>query len=139
VKRISLDLDSNFSKFEISYRSNKMIPNYTVGITLHDKKGEVNINKLMGWFRHWEPIDSIFVGEGIVLSPKLIDTAFVYDSKTADQSNLLILTNPGNKITYYAGFAWTGSKQIRDVMDWDEMLNKQAKIIANPLEVKVIK
>jgi hypothetical protein len=116
-----------------------MIPNYTVGITLHDKKGEVNINKLMGWFRHWEPIDSIFVGEGIVLSPKLIDTAFVYDSKTADQSNLLILTNPGNKITYYAGFAWTGSKQIRDVMDWDEMLNKQAKIIANPLEVKVIK
>lgn len=139
VKRISLDLDSNFSKFEISYRSNKRIPNYTVGITLHDKKGEVNINKPKGWFRHWEPIDSAFVGEGIVLSPKLIDTAFVHDSKTADQSNLLILTNPKDKITYYAGFAWTGSKQIRDVMDWDEMLDKQAKIIANPLEVKVIK
>lgn len=139
VKRISLDLDSNFSKFEISYRSNKRIPNYTVGITLHDKKGEVNINKPKGWFRHWEPIDSVFVGEGIVLSPKLIDTAFVHDSKTADQSNLLILTNPEDKIIYYAGFAWTGSKQIRDVMDWDEMLDKQAKIIANPLEIKVIK
>lgn len=139
TKRISLDLNSNFSKFEVSYQADKEIPNYTVGITLHDKKGEVNINKPKGWFRHWEPIDSAFVGEGIVLSPKLIDTAFVHDSKTADQSNLLILTNPDNKITYYAGFAWTGSKQIRDVMDWDEMLNKQAKIIANPLEVKVIK
>ncbi|GEL11112.1 protein of unknown function [Flavobacterium glycines] len=139
TKRISLDLNSNFSKFEVSYQADKEIPNYTVGITLHDKKGEVNINKPKGWFRHWEPIDSAFVGEGIVLSPKLIDTAFVHDSKTADQSNLLILTNPEDKITYYAGFAWTGSKQIRDVMDWDEMLDKQAKIIANPLEVKVIK
>ncbi|WP_026713216.1 DUF4861 family protein [Flavobacterium daejeonense] len=137
VKRISLDLDSNFSKFEITYQSDKKIPNYTVGITLHDKKGEVNINRQKGWFRHWEPMDSTFVGEGIVLSPQLIDTAFVHDSNATDQSNLLILTHPDNKITYYAGFAWTGSKQIRDVMDWDEMLNKQAKIIANPLQLIV--
>lgn len=139
VKRISLDLDSNFSKFEVSYHTDKKIPNYTVGITLHDKKGEVNINKQKGWFRHWEPIDSAFVGEGIVLSPKLIDTAFIHNSNTTDQSNLLILTNPDNKITYYAGFAWTGSKQIKDVMDWDEMLDKQAKIITSPLEIKIEK
>lgn len=137
TKRISLDLHSNFSKFEITYKSDKKIPNYTVGITLHDKKGEVNINKQKGWFRHWEPMDSTFVGEGIVLSPQLIDTAFVHDSNATDQSNLLILTHPDNKITYYAGFAWTGSKQIRDVMDWDEMLNKHAKIIANPLQLIV--
>lgn len=137
TKRISLDLDSNFSKFEISYHSDKRIPNYTVGITLHEKKGEVNINKLKGWYRHWEAIDNTFIGEGIVLNPAIVDTAFVNDSKTADQSNLLIVTNPEKKITYYAGFAWTGSKQIKDVMDWDEMLNKQAKIIANPLEINI--
>lgn len=135
TKRISLDLDSNFSKFEISFKSDKKIPNYTIGITLHEKKGEVNINKASGWFRHWEAIDSTFVGEGIVLNPSIVDTAFANDSKTPDQSNLLIVTNPEAKLTYYAGFAWTGSKQVSDVTQWDEMLDKQAKIITNPLQL----
>lgn len=135
TKRISLDLNSNFSKFEISLQSDKKIPNYTLGITLHDKKGEVNINKVSGWFRHWEPIDSSFVGEGIVVKPEVISTAFANDSKTPDQSNLLIVTNPETKLTYYAGFAWTGSGQVSDVTQWDEMLGKQAKIITNPLQV----
>ncbi len=137
TKRISLDLDSNFSKFEVSFRSDKKIPNYTLGITLHEKKGEININKTKGWFRHWEAIDNAFVGEGIVINPSIIDTAFANDSKTPDQSNLLIVTNPEVKLTYYAGFAWTGSKQISDVTQWDEMLDKQAKIIANPLQLKM--
>lgn len=135
TKRISLDLHSNFSKFEISFSSDKKIPNYTLGITLHEKKGEVNINKVKGWFRHWEVIDSFFVGEGIVLDPTLVETAFANDSKTPDQSNLLIVTNPEKKLTYYAGFAWTGSGQVSDVTQWDEMLGKQAKIIVNPLNV----
>ncbi|MFA9193363.1 DUF4861 family protein [Flavobacterium sp. FBOR7N2.3] len=135
TKRISLDLNSNFSKFEINLRSDKKIPNYTLGITLHEKKGEVNINKLNGWFRHWEAIDNFFVGEGIVLAPEWVETAFANDSKTPDQSNLLIVTNPEAKLTYYAGFAWTGSGQVSDVNQWDEMLIKQAKIIANPLRV----
>lgn len=137
TKRISLDLDSNFSKFEINLKSDKKLPNYTVGITLHDKKGEVNINKAKGWFRHWEPIDNYFLGEGIVLAPDLVETAFAYDSKIQDQSNLLIVSKPETKLTYYAGFAWTGSKQVSEVTQWDEMLAKQAKIIANPLRVMV--
>jgi hypothetical protein len=135
TKRISLDLNSNFSKFEVRFSSDKKIPNYTLGITLHEKKGEVNINKVKGWFRHWEAIDSLFVGEGIVVSPAIIDTAFANDSKAPDQSNLLIVTNPEAKLTYYAGFAWTGSGQVSDVTQWDEMLDKQAKIIENPLQI----
>ena len=137
TKRISLDLDSNFSKFEINLKSEKKLPNYTVGITLHEKKGEVNINKNQGWFRHWEPIDNYFLGEGIVLAPELVETAFAYDSKIQDQSNLLIVSKPETKLTYYAGFAWTGSKQVSEVTQWDEMLAKQAKIIANPLRVVI--
>ncbi|KDN56223.1 DUF4861 family protein [Flavobacterium seoulense] len=137
TKRISLDLNSNFSKFEINLRSDKKIPNYTLGITLHDKKGEVNINKANGWFRHWEAIDNSFVGEGIVVNPEVVSSAFANDSKVPDQSNLLIVTNPKAKLTYYAGFSWTGSRQISDVTQWDEMLSKQAKIIANPLTVSV--
>ncbi|WP_289058366.1 DUF4861 family protein [uncultured Flavobacterium sp.] len=137
VKRISLDLDSNFSKFEITYRSEKKIPNYTLGITLHEKKGEVNINKLKGWIRYWEKVDSSYVGEGIVLNPKIIDTAFAYDSKVPDQSNLLVSTKPNARLVYYAGFSWTGSGQITDVTQWDQMLGRQAEIAGNPLKITI--
>lgn len=137
TKRISLDLDSNFSKFEVNYSADKPIPNYTIGITLHDKKGEVNINKMKGWFRHWEPMDNAFIGEGIIVNPELVSHAFANDSKVQDQSNLLIVTKPEMKLTYYAGFAWTGSQQVSEVTQWDELLNKQSEIVQSPLQVVI--
>lgn len=138
IKRISLDLGSNFSKFEISIDANKPLPNYATGISLHENKGEVKINKKEGWFRHGETIDGVFLGEGIVLNPKLVSDAFSNVSKEKDQSNLLVIANPKeNKLTYYAGFAWQKSGQVTNEADWDTLLQKQAKIIANPLKVTI--
>ncbi|MBA0882743.1 DUF4861 family protein [Flavobacterium undicola] len=138
IKRISLDLGSNFSKFEISIDANKPLPNYATGISLHENKGEVKINKKEGWFRHGETIDGVFLGEGIVLNPKLVADAFSNVSKEKDQSNLLVITHPKeNTLIYYAGFVWQKSGQINNVADWDTLLQKQAKIIANPLKVTI--
>jgi hypothetical protein len=137
AKRISLDLGTNFSKFEISLSADKKVPDYAIGITLHENKGEAMINKDIGWFRHWEAIDDSFVGEGIVIDPSVVQTAFARVSKTADQSNILILTNPVGKLTYYAGFAWQKSGQVASKEDWDAMLGKQVQIIKNPLKVIV--
>ncbi|MEN9908580.1 MAG: hypothetical protein RLZZ540_1729 [Bacteroidota bacterium] len=138
TKRISLDLGSNFSKFEISIATNKPIPNYSTGISLHENKGEVKINKKEGWFRHGETIDGVFLGEGIVVNPKLVSDAFSNVSKLKDHSDLLVITHPKeNKLIYYAGFAWQKSGQVSNVADWDTLLQKQAKIIANPLKVTI--
>ncbi len=138
TKRISLDLGSNFSKFENTISSSNPIPNYTIGITLHKENGTVNIDTQKGIFRHWEPIDNSFVGEGIVIDPKVVKSEMDYRSKAVDQSQILIETAPKNNIlTYYAGFAWTGSGQVQSVKDWDVMLEKQAQIIQNPLLVSI--
>lgn len=138
TKRISLDLGSNFSKFENTISSTSKIPNYTLGITLHQEKGKVNIDAKKGIFRHWEPIDDSFVGEGIIIDPKVVKKAFDYRTKAVDQSQILIVTEPKNNISvYYAGFAWTKSNQVSSVEDWDALLEKQAKIIQNPLSVKI--
>src|SRR5690606_13476515 len=69
TKKVTLDLGSNFSKFDISLYATKDIPNYAVGITLHKNEGEHKINTEEGWFRYWETIDSTKVGEGIVMAP----------------------------------------------------------------------
>lgn len=138
TKRISLDLGSNFSRFENKISATTAIPNYTLGITLHDEKGTVAINQKNGIFRHWEPIDQTFVGEGIIIDPTLVKEALDHRSKAADQSQLLVVTQPkDNTIVYYVGFAWTASRQVQSVQDWDNMLAKQVQIVNNPLLVKI--
>ncbi|HEX8017139.1 MAG TPA: DUF4861 family protein [Flavobacterium sp.] len=138
VKRISLDLGSNFSRFESKISSHTKIPNYTIGITLHDQKGKAALDDKNGIFRHWEPIDDSYVGEGIILDPKTVKKAFDHRSKALDQSQILIVTAPKNNIAvYYAGFAWTKSGQVQSVEDWDALLKKQAAMIQNPLIIKI--
>ncbi|MCM4157055.1 DUF4861 family protein [Gramella sp. AN32] len=135
TKRITLDLGSNFSKFESDLSSAQKVPNYTIGITLHEKEGEVKINEKNGWFLHWEPIKGSRVGEGILITPKVVDSAFSHKSEIRDRSHLLIVTEPTEKLIYYAGFAWEKSGQISNLKDWEEMLDHQSQIINKPLEV----
>lgn len=138
TKRVSLDLGSNFSKFENTIISAEKIPNYTLGITLHQEKGIVSIDFKNGIFRQWEPIDNSFVGEGILIAPNLIKTAINHHSKSVDQSQILVVTKPENNIlVYYVGFAWTGSGQVQSVQDWDAMLQRQSQLIQNPLTVTI--
>lgn len=137
TKRISLDIGSNFSKFEVSLHSSGQVPNYTIGITRHNKKGQITLDAAKGTFSHWEEIDSSFVGEGIVIHPLVIKDAFSYESKVPDQSQILIVTDPvQSKIIYYAGFAWTRSGQISNKEDWNALLKLQAERVQNPLLVK---
>lgn len=137
TKRISLDLGSNFSKFESNFSSEKEVPNYVIGITLHENEGEIGMKGDQGWFLHWEIIDDSHVGEGIVVDPSSIDSSFARESKVRDQSNLLIKVGPTDKLIYYAGFAWEKSGQINSKEDWEYMLIKQAKILEQPLKVIV--
>ena len=137
TKRISLAVGSNFSKFEISLEAEDGIPNYATGITLHNNQGEYEINEEEGWIMHWESIDDAKVGEGIVIEPTAIDSAFAFISKVPDQSNLLITTEPKSEFTYYAGFAWEKSGNVSSKEDWIEILKKQAKIIKSPLKLSL--
>ena len=138
TKRISLDLGSNFSRFEISLAPESPVPNYTIGITLHDGKGDIILNDKEGYYGHWEAIDSSYVGEGIIIDAKKVQRAFDFRTSTPDQSQLLILTEPKQKkLIYYAGFAWTKSGQINNKKEWENHLHDFSKMINNPLKVTI--
>ncbi|RYF22429.1 MAG: DUF4861 domain-containing protein [Flavobacteriales bacterium] len=137
TKRISLDLGSNFSKFEVFYTSSEKLPNYTMGITLHDKKGQVNVLKDQGLFIHHETMDNTYLGEAIIVNPKIVKQAFANKSKVRDQSNLLVLTKPKKSTVFYAGFAWAKSGQVKDSNDWESFVKKQKKIIDSPLQIVI--
>ncbi len=139
TKRISLDLGSNFSKFEISLSPEKEVPNYTIGITLHEKEGNAVIKKDQGIFSHWEAIDTSYVGEGVIIDPTLVTDAMDYRTESPDQSQMLIVTKGTQPVLkYYTGFAWTRSKQVTSEKEWLNMLERQSQIINNPLLVTVM-
>jgi len=137
TKRVSLDLGSNFSKFESVFESEKPVPNYTIGISLHKNEGKTQLNDQDGYYLHWEKIDDAFVGEGIVVNPKIVEKSIAFTSNVPDESNLYVVTKPSKVLTYYAGFAWQKSGQVQTEKDWEKMLQKQARIIAKPLVVEV--
>lgn len=137
TKRISLDLGSNFSKFESTFESEKSVPNYTIGITLHKNEGTSQLNDQKGYYLHWEKIDDAFVGEGIVVNPEIVEKSIAFTSDVPDESNLYVITKPNKTLSYYAGFAWQKSGQVQTRKDWENMLQKQAQIIEKPLVVKV--
>ncbi|WP_228412031.1 DUF4861 family protein [Chryseobacterium sp. KLBC 52] len=139
TKRISLDLGSNFSKFESTFEIEKPVPNYTIGITLHKNEGKTQLNDKSGYYLHWEKIDDAFVGEGIVIDPKIVEKSLAFTSEIPDESNLYVVTKPSKVLTYYAGFAWQKSGQVQTQSDWERLLEKQSEIIAKPLVVKVIR
>lgn len=135
VKRITLDVGSNFSKFDISLKSEKPLKDYTVGVTMHDKKGEYKIKKKEGWMSYWEKIDGSYIGSGVVMDPAAVSSTFARISEVPDQSNILMITRPENKVTYYAGFAWEKSGQINNFNDWEQLLIRQAEKLKHPLKV----
>ncbi|GAB3661294.1 hypothetical protein GCM10028791_35720 [Echinicola sediminis] len=138
TKRISLDLGSNMAKFVSVLESTETIPNATIGITLHEKEGEVMVNEQEGFFRYWEPMDGNQLGLGVVLHPESIQGHKDHRVDYKDGSQLLIMASPkAGEITYYAGFAWDKSGQFADKAAWDNYLEQFAKSVQSPLEVSV--
>ncbi|MEQ9303442.1 MAG: DUF4861 family protein [Marinoscillum sp.] len=137
TKRISLDLASQFSKVEVSVKSEDAYPNYTLGITLHDEEGRVHLNDSEGTISYWEPMADGHLGVGVVVDTASLDSMFVHRSKVPDQTQAFARLKPGKNITYFTGFAWTESGQVSQPGEWAKMLNNQAIILHKPLIINV--
>lgn len=137
TKRITIDAGSHFSKVEMKLTATELVPNYTIGLTMHDYKGKEFVNAKQGWVRYWEKIDDAYVGEGLVFDPEIVITAFAKVSDVLDESQILVLTKPEKPLVYYAGFAWQKSGAVANVEDWDLILRMQQQIHQHPLEVTI--
>ncbi|WP_181248448.1 DUF4861 family protein [Flavobacterium magnum] len=138
TKIISLDMGSNFSKFEVYFTANTKAPGYSLGISLHDNKGKTRLEKEVGWARYWEAVGDSWLGEALIMEPRYIDDILTHVDAQPDRSHLLLVTKPRDQITYYTGFTWLKSGQVRHVEDWDVLIQQQILKLNNPLEVSVL-
>ena len=137
IKRISIDLGSNLFKNTLLIGNADELPNVTLGITLHEKAGQVNVDEEQGWFRYWEPHDGSELSTAIVVDPDQMLEFIDHRVEEKDLSNLLVVCEPDQELTYYAGFAWKKSNQFSSTEAFDEYLANFAARLANPLEVSI--
>ena len=136
TKRISLDLGSNLYRMEVFISHPELLPNVTTGITLHDKKGEINSDVKAGWISYWETIDDSKLGTGIVMDPKHIIEKLEVKTNSKDQSHIYLLMNPKEKINYYAGFGWEKAGEFSSSDEWNQYLENFAAQLASPLIIR---
>lgn len=137
-KRISLDLGSNLTRYEEQISADKPLPNCTIGLTLHEAKGEVNADRKAGWCRYWEKIDDSYLGTGVVVAPRYLTDYQDHRSPAKDQSQLYMVTKPAQgTVVFYAGFGWQKSGQFNSAADWDGYLAGFVQRLASPLEVTI--
>ncbi len=134
-KHISLDYGTNFSRFEVNVTG---VDTLSVGLTLHDKKGEVTQNVNEGWVSYWEPHDGSELGTAIVVPNDAMIASDHFETSLVDQSNLFAtLKVDQQKVVYYAGFAWKESKQYPTKTSWEHYTQDFTTKVNNPLEVTI--
>ncbi len=132
---VSLDRGQNLSKFEISLTGST---HFSVGLTLHDKKGETTKNKEKGWVSYWEAHDGSELGTAIVTQPESVTGIDIFKTDKKDLSNAFMQVKlDNNKAIYYTGFAWKKSKQFESQEAWQQYLNEFSEKLKSPLEVLV--
>lgn len=136
-KRITIDLGSNLSKYEVSLSSNSDINNYAIGLTLHDKTGIVSNNPSEGWFSYWEKIDNSELGTAIVTNSKCVNEYNDFRVNEEEKSHLFVFVHPeNNKLIYYSGFGWKESHQFNSLEEWNKYLSNYVKRLNSPLKIR---
>lgn len=135
TKRITIDLGEQLYKVEEIFSSDKKLPNITIGITLHEKKGKVSTDPREGTFSYWEAIDDSELGTAVVINPSYIISHSDYRTKKKDLSQLYIIAKPQSGLSYYAGYAWTKAGAITTPEEWMNYLSIFSKRLRTPLIV----
>ncbi|WP_282080402.1 DUF4861 family protein [Aquimarina algiphila] len=134
-KFISLDYGSNLSKFETAIEGTQSI---SVGLTLHEKDGEITENTNNAWVSYWQPHKESTLGTAIIAPEKYFLSLEKYDSPAVDESNAYAhLKVIDNAVIYYAGFGWKESSQFTTKQEWEGYLNDFSEKLKNPLSVSL--
>ncbi|MBL0742844.1 DUF4861 family protein [Chryseolinea lacunae] len=140
TKRITIDLGNQMSKIEEILRPSAPLPNCTIGVTLHDKKGDVKTDSLHGWTSYWEPLDDSYLGTAVLIDPAHVQRFQDFRTTKKDLSHLYVVAkaSEGN-VTFYTAFGWKKAGRFDSFEAWTTHLNEVAARLAAPVQIKTLK
>jgi len=138
VKRISLDAGANFNHIESRFATDVKNVILAVGITKCKRGGKATYAKNKDRLVYWENPHPKFgiVGCGVIL-PK--EAARGEAAEDVENNLLLAKTSDKRSISYYAGAGWSKSAQFDSEEKWIAFVEKTARLIENPLKIKIEK
>lgn len=134
-KIITLDKGSNLSKIETFITGADEV---SVGLTLHNQKGKVDVNQEQGWMSYWEPLQDSEIGTGIVVNSSDFLGQETYIVEKKDLCNAYAhLKVKNNKVTHYAGFGWKKAGEFTTAEQWKAYLKDFKNKLEHPLQVEL--
>lgn len=137
IKRISLDIGSNFNRIESRFDADVNDVTFAVGIVKCERGGHPTYAKDKSWLGYWQNPDPTFgaIGCAVILPTKTAG----YES-AEDNNNNLILIKPkdSRSIAYYAGAGWSKTPDFDNEEKWLSYVQKKARLIEKPLKIEVL-
>jgi hypothetical protein len=137
TKRITIDLGEQLYRVEEILAAEKVFPNLTIGITLHEKAGKVSVDSTEGVFSYWETINDSDLGTAVVINPDDVITHNDYRTSKKDLSHLYVIAKPKSELTYFTGYAWKKAGKIQNAVQWNDYLKTFSRRLRSPLTVTI--
>lgn len=136
VKRISIDLGHNLSRFESTFTTDETELELAVGIVRVGRGGEMTYNLEQGWLSYWQPPDPVngIIGCGVVIPGSEKVSYFDYDN----HGLLVKRASVDKSFCYYAGAGWNKSGQFPDRAAWIQYIQDFAQRAAHPLQIRYV-
>ena len=133
VKRVSLDLGSNLSRFECRYDTDGQPVTAAAGLVIHGEASIIAHDD--NWASLWEKFSE---GDG----PGFIPVGLVWSAASGGQfkqadGHALVVTDlkAGQPFVYYAGAGWSKGPDFPDAAAWNAYLKSFAARVNSPLRV----
>ena len=126
VKRITLELGQRLFRSESTFTVNgkPAALDVAVGVTTHEGKAKVTLNREQGWMACWEDIQNTGLGTGVAIARGRIAEMrdFTTPGSTERHALLVTRTDAAGKTLHFAGFGWTKAGEITTPEKWNEYL-----------------
>jgi pectinesterase len=137
IKKISLDLGSNFNRIESRFDADVNDVILAVGIVKCERSGKPTYAKDKSWMGYWENPDPNF---GIVGCAVILPKNAARNESVDEKNNCLLLAKPNGlrSIVYYAGACWNKTPDFDSEEKWLSFVQKKARLIEKPLNIEVL-
>ena len=134
TKRISIDLGSNLSRIESTYKTTADRIPVAAGIITRKNGGETIVRPEHGWICYWQPKDPGHgtTGCGIVFPGE----SHVEFAQTQDHLLLNRLHYTSQPLVYYAGACWDKNDEFKTFENWQHYLKNFKQRIDNPVGIQ---
>jgi len=135
VKRVTLDAGHNLNHFESRYLMLEPEEVLTAAGIKKAAGASVVAKPQAGWLRTWEALSG---GNGHLGCAVVFDPESWVETTEDEMNHLVVLrTDAGSPVSYYAGSGWDKSGDFADAAAWEAYVDQYAQRLRSPVRIEI--